>query len=85
MTMNTSPKTPLVKMGLTMAGIRWAFTTFYAGNWHPLTWFRTWPIQSFLHLNAGAHHFVNVLFHSANTALLFILLLRLTQKRWPAR
>ncbi len=73
-----------VKNGLTLAGIRWAFTTFYAGNWHPLTWFSHMADCEFFHLNAGAHHFVNVLFHSANTALLFILLLRLTQKRWPA-
>ena len=34
--------------------------------------------------NAGAHHFVNVLFHAANVALLFILLWRLTQKIWPS-
>jgi tetratricopeptide (TPR) repeat protein len=33
--------------------------------------------------NAGAQHFVSVLWHAANTALLFILLFRLTQKIWP--
>jgi hypothetical protein len=24
--------------GITIEGIRWAFTSGYAGNWHPLTW-----------------------------------------------
>jgi hypothetical protein len=28
---------PHVKGGLTLDGIFWAFTTGYAGNWHPLT------------------------------------------------
>ena len=27
-----------VAAGLSPAGARWAFTTFYAANWHPLTW-----------------------------------------------
>ena len=36
-------------------------------------------------LNAGAQHFVNVLFHAANAVLLFALLLRLTNALWPAR
>src|ERR1700751_5631892 len=29
---------PMVNRGLTRAGLAWAFTTFYAANWHPLTW-----------------------------------------------
>jgi len=27
-----------VKVGLSSEGIRWAFTTGHASNWHPLTW-----------------------------------------------
>ena len=27
-----------VQSGLTLQGIRWAMTSFYACNWHPLTW-----------------------------------------------
>src|SRR5204862_4836172 len=33
---------------------------------------------------AGAHHFVNVLIHSANALLLFILLLQLTARLWSS-
>ena len=28
----------VVQAGLTPATIAWAFTTFHASNWHPLTW-----------------------------------------------
>ena len=27
-----------VLKGLSWSTIKWAFTTFHAGNWHPLTW-----------------------------------------------
>src|ERR1041384_7486162 len=28
----------IVNGGLSLKGIAWAFTTFHAANWHPLTW-----------------------------------------------
>src|SRR5438552_1157409 len=28
----------MVRAGLTGAGLKWAFTTAHASNWHPLTW-----------------------------------------------
>jgi tetratricopeptide (TPR) repeat protein len=74
----------VVQNGLTLAGVKWAFTTGYASNWHPITWLSHMTDCELFGLNAGAHHFVNVLFHSANAALLFLLLLRLTQKPWPS-
>jgi tetratricopeptide (TPR) repeat protein len=74
----------VVQDGLTLAGIRWAFTTFHAANWHPLTWLSHMTDCELFQLNPGAHHFVNVLFHAANTALLFGLLWRLTGKIRPA-
>ena len=75
---------PVVQGGLTPAGIRWAFTTACANNWHPLTWLSHMADCELFKLNAGAHHRVNVLFHAANAALLFALLFRLTQKVWAA-
>ena len=74
----------MVQGGLTPAGVKWAFTTFHASNWHPLTWLSHMADCECFKLNAGAHHYVNVLFHAANAALLFALLLRLTGKIWPA-
>ena len=29
---------PVVKSGLTLHGIGWAFTHSHGANWHPLTW-----------------------------------------------
>jgi hypothetical protein len=74
----------VVQNGLTLAGIQWAFTTVHASNWHPLTWLSHMTDCELFGLNPAAHHFVNVLFHAANTALLFTLLLRLTGILWPA-
>jgi protein O-mannosyl-transferase len=73
-----------VRHGLTWTDLRWSFTAFHAGNWHPLTWISHMADCELFGLNAGAHHFVNVLFHAVNVALLFVLLWRLTKKIWPA-
>jgi len=75
---------PMVQAGLTVAGIKWAFVTGHASNWHPLTWISHMTDCELFNLNPAAHHFVSVLFHAANAALLFILLVRLTVKIWPA-
>ncbi|HEY5234120.1 MAG TPA: tetratricopeptide repeat protein [Verrucomicrobiae bacterium] len=73
-----------VKNGLNWTDIRWAFSTFHASNWHPLTWLSLMTDGTLFGLNAGVMHLVNVLFHAVNAALLFILLSRLTQKTWPS-
>jgi len=73
-----------VKNGLTWPDLQWAFTTFHASNWHPLTWLSHMTDCALFRLNPGGHHFVNVLFHAANALLLFMLLLRLTGALWPA-
>ena len=74
----------MVQNGLTWAGIRWAFTTWHSGNWHPLTWISHMLDCQLFGLNAGPQHVVNVLFHGANAALLFLLLFRLTGHLWPS-
>lgn len=73
---------PQVKAGVTREGIRWAFTSTYASNWHPLTWLSHMIDVQLFGLRPGAHHVVNVLFHAANTVLLFLLLLRMTGAHW---
>jgi protein O-mannosyl-transferase len=74
----------MVQAGLTPAGLKWAFTTGCASNWHPLTWISHMTDCTLFGLNPGPHHLVNVLFHAANAALLFVLWLRLTGKIWPS-
>ena len=67
---------PMVENSLTWAGVKWAFTTWHAANWHPLTWLSHMTDCQLFGLNAGMHHFVNVLFHAGNVVLLFLVLLR---------
>ena len=75
---------PPVQAGLSWSGVKWAFTTRHANNWHPLTWLSHMADCTLFGLNPGGHHLVNVLFHTANTVLLFVLVLRLTGALWPA-
>ena len=75
---------PLVNRGVTLAGLTWAFTTFYAANWHPLTWIAHMIDSQLFGINAGGHLVVNAVIHTANTLLLFWLLLGTTRARWPS-
>jgi protein O-mannosyl-transferase len=65
---------PMVIAGLTWPGITQAFTTFHAGNWHPLTWLSLMLDSQLFGVNPGAMHLTNVGFHIANTLLLFLIL-----------
>ncbi|HJW39364.1 MAG TPA: tetratricopeptide repeat protein [Candidatus Udaeobacter sp.] len=75
---------PMVNRGVTGAGLVWAFTTFYATNWHPLTWISHMIDCQLFGTNAGGHLLVNALIHVANTLLVFWFLLRTTHARWPS-
>ncbi len=73
---------PQVLAGLTISGVRWAFTTGHAGNWHPLTWLsHMLDVQLFGPGPAGVH-LVNLAFHTVNTVLLFWVLRRMTGALW---
>ncbi len=74
----------IVQNGLTADGVRWSFTTVYIGNWHPLTWLSHMLDIQIFGLNPAGHHFGNLLFHIANTLLLFLLLLRMTKAPWQS-
>ena len=68
-----------VQQGVNPQSIEWAFTTFNAGNWHPLTWIShmvDWRLDG---NNPYGHHVTNVCLHAANAILLFILLFYLTR------
>jgi protein O-mannosyl-transferase len=67
-----------VSRGLTWQGSIWAFTTGHAANWHPITWLSHMMDVQIFGMAAGPHHVVNMVFHIANTLLLFWLLLRTT-------
>jgi Tfp pilus assembly protein PilF len=75
---------PMVNRGVTLAGFTWAFSTFHATNWHPLTWISHMIDCQLFGTNAGRHLLVNALIHVANTLLVFWFLLRTTHARWPS-
>lgn len=71
-----------VTAGITLQGIRWAFTTFTAGNWHPLTWLSHMLDVQLFGLDPSWHHATSAALHSSTTLLLFLLLQRLTGHQW---
>src|SRR5437879_8186389 len=71
-----------VRAGLTWRGIAWAFTHVHSQNWHPLTTISHMLDCQLFGVNAGAHHLVNVFFHSIAAVLLFILLQQMTSRAW---
>lgn len=69
---------PKVQEGLTIESIKWAFTSTHTGNWYPLTWLSLMLDYELYGLNPAGYHWTNLLFHIANTLLLFFLLSRIT-------
>lgn len=67
-----------VRHGLSWDNIRWAFTTTAVDNWHPLTWIAHMADTQIFGVNPLGHHLVNVLLHTLNVVLLFLLLRRAT-------
>ena len=57
----------------------WAFSSFYAGNWHPLTWlshaldYTIWGLKPF------GHHLTNNVLHALNAMLVVFLCMRLLE------
>ncbi|SPE54963.1 putative Tetratricopeptide TPR_2 repeat protein [Verrucomicrobia bacterium] len=72
----------MVQRGLKWDAIRWAFTTFRSGNWHPLTWISYMVDTQIFGARVEPSHVVNLLLHAANAVLLFFLLNRLTGALW---
>jgi tetratricopeptide (TPR) repeat protein len=73
-----------VQSGLTWEGVKWAFTTGHAANWHPLTWLSLMLDCELFGAKSGPVHVINLLFHIANTILLFIVLARMTKGVWQS-
>jgi protein O-mannosyl-transferase len=67
-----------VLSGLSLHGVCWAFTTFHAGNWHPLTWLSLQLDAELFGLNPAGYHITNLLLHCGSAVLLFLALWRLT-------
>lgn len=71
-----------VLRGLNSQSLAWACTSFYAANWHPVTWLSHMLDIELFGLDAGRHHLSSLLLHAINTVLLFLLLIRMTGAVW---
>ena len=68
--------------GISLDSIKWAFTTYRTGNWHPLTWLSLMADYQAHGLDPAGYHLTNVAFHIASTLLLFLVLSRMTGAVW---
>lgn len=68
--------------GLSHDGIRWAFSTTYFGNWMPVTWLSHLLDIQIFGLNPRGHHGTSLVFHAANSLLLFLILKAVTGSLW---
>lgn len=73
-----------IQEGLTWNGVRWAFTSFHATNWHPVTWLSHMLDCSLYRLHPAGHHLTSVLLHAAVAILLFLVLRQMTGDFWPS-
>jgi tetratricopeptide (TPR) repeat protein len=71
-----------VRAGLGWAGASWAFTSFYAANWLPLTWLSYMLDVQLFGVDPGEMHVVNVLLHAGSSVLLFLAFARMTGALW---
>lgn len=67
---------PNVNGGLSIDSIRWAFTSIYLSNWHPLTWMSHMLDVTLFGTDPGWAHVHNVFLHWTTTLLVFVLLRR---------
>ncbi len=67
-----------VTSGLRWETVKWAFTTFDEGNWHPLTWLSHAADYRYYGLNPAGHHDTNLVLHALNVFLLFWILQQAT-------
>ena len=72
---------PHVLAGLTRSGIAWAFSTRHYGWWQPMTWLSQMLDVELFGVDPAGHHAMSLVFHLANTLLLYGLLSRMTGAR----
>ena len=69
-------------------GFTWDGLIYYVYHWHSYTYH---PLSTYSHmldcqlfgLEAGGHHWTNLVLHAITAALLFLLLRRMTGRLWP--
>jgi protein O-mannosyl-transferase len=73
-----------VLAGLNWENLKWALRTTDNASWYPVTWLSFLLDATLFGKGPGGPHLVNLLLHTANAVLLFLLLRRLTGARWKS-
>jgi tetratricopeptide (TPR) repeat protein len=73
---------PHVRLGMSAAGLRWAFTSVEAANWFPITRLSHLLDYQRFGVHSGGPHVVNVLLHALTAMVLFLFLDRATRAVW---
>jgi len=64
---------------LNLSFFKWAFTTFYTGNWHPLTWISHAVDYALWGADPFGHHLTSILLHSLNAFIVVLVVARLME------
>ena len=70
---------PYVLSGLSPLFFKWFLTATVIANWHPLTFLSHALDCQIFGLWAGGHHLTSLLFHTANSVLVFFIFSRITR------
>ena len=73
-----------INRGISGESVRWAFTEPHQHMWYPLTSLSHMLDCELFALEPAGHHLSNLLFHIANTLLLFAILKKMTGGIWPS-
>jgi len=60
--------------GLSFSHLRWMFTTFHDGNYHPLAWLTLGLDFFFWGMNPTGYHLTNIVLHGINSILFYFLI-----------
>ena len=71
-----------IQRGLNLKSIRWAFFSIELFNWHPLTWISHIIDVSCYGLNAGGHHFTNLIIHTLNSIIFYFIVFRISKNNF---
>ena len=73
-----------VKQGLTLRSLAYYVVHRHCYTYHPVTTWSHLLDYQFFRLDAGKHHWMNVLYHAATAMGLFLVLRQMTRRMWSA-
>ena len=65
--------------GLSFENLKWMFTTFHLGHYHPLTWLTLGLDYVLWGMNPSGYHLTNALLHAGTSWLVYLVIVQLLQ------